>query len=119
MLDMTTKTPPAAKAAEKTSGAPRPDAGRKSHGTVAKKSYSIPASAAEHAEKMAEAEGISTSALVGRAIEERYERTRWLEEAREIAKELLAEAIETHGPVTDEEDAAVDAFLAEVKAARA
>jgi hypothetical protein len=84
---------------------------------VAKKSYSIPLAAAEHAEKLAESQGISASALVGRAIEEMYERTQRIAQAREIAQELLAEAVETQGPVPNEEEAAVDAFLAEVKAA--
>ncbi len=116
---MTTRTPRPAKAAKKASGTPRPDAARNQHSGVAKKSYSIPLAAAAHAEKLAEAQGISTSALVGRAIEEMYERTRRIAQAREIAQELLDEAVEEHGPATSEEEAAVDAFLTEVKAAGA
>ena len=116
---MTTKAPHPAKATTKAAGTPRPDAARKQPGGVAKKSYSIPLSAAVHAEQLAEAQGISTSALVGRAIEELYERTRQIAQAREIAQELLAEAVELRGPVTDPEEAAVDAFLGEVKTAGA
>ena len=116
MSSMTTKTP---RAAKKASGSPRTDSARERHVGVAKKSYSIPVTAAVHAEKLAEAQGISTSALVGRAIEEMYERARRIEQAREIAQELLAEAVDAYGPVTDEEEAAVDAFLAEVHTASA
>lgn len=114
MSNVATKTP---RAAEKGTGSPRTTTARDQHAGVAKKSYSIPVTAAVHAEKLAEAQGISTSALVGRAIEEMYERTRRIEQAREIAQELLAETVEAHGPVTNEEEAAVDAFLAEVDTA--
>lgn len=117
MSSVTTKTPRAAKATKKASGTSKLNAGGMRSSGVAKKSYSIPASAADHAEKLAEAHGTSTSALVGRAIEEMYERTRRIEQAREIAQELLAETVEENGPVTDEEAAAVNAFVAEVKAA--
>jgi hypothetical protein len=119
MLGMATKTPRNAETIKKASGPPRPDTARKQHSSVAKKSYSIPLTAAVYAEKLAEFHGISTSALVGRAIEEMYERTQQIAQAREIAQELLAEAVEAQGPVTNEEEAAIDAFLAEVKAADA
>jgi hypothetical protein len=113
------KTSHSAKAAKKASGSPRSDAPGKQRSGVAKKSYSIPLAAASHAEELAESHGISTSALVGRAIEEMYERTQRLERARDIAEELLAESVEVYGPVTSEEESAVDAFLAEVKTAGA